>query len=39
MIIARNSITLHHVRDIASSTWYYKLQASTASPPDRKSVV
>ena len=33
MIIARNSITLHHVRDIASSTWYYKLQASTASPP------
>ena len=33
MIIARNSITLHHVRDITSSTWYYRLQASTASPP------
>lgn len=33
MIIARNSITLHHVRDITASTWYYKLQASTASPP------
>ena len=33
MILARNSITLAHVRDIASVTWYYKLQASTSSAP------
>lgn len=33
MILARNSITLTWERDISSVTWYYKLQASTASPP------
>lgn len=33
MILARNSITLHHLRDITTVVWYYKLQASTASPP------
>ena len=33
MIIARNTITLAHVTDIASVTWYYKLQASTATKP------
>ena len=33
MVIARGTITLHHVVDITSTTWYYKLQASTASAP------
>lgn len=33
MIISRNSITLHHLRDITAVVWYYKLQASTDSPP------
>ena len=33
MILARNSITLHHLRDITTVVWYYKLHASTASPP------
>ena len=33
MILARNSITVSHVRDIISTTWYYKLQASTAAKP------
>lgn len=33
MILARNSITLHHLRDITTVVWYYRLQASTASPP------
>ena len=32
-ILARASITLSTIRDIASTTWYYKLQASTASAP------
>ena len=35
MILARNSLTVSHVRDIISTTWYYKLQASTASPPEK----
>lgn len=35
MILARNSITLHHLRDITTVVWYYKLQASTASPPTK----
>lgn len=33
MILARNSITLHHLRDITAVVWYYKLQSSTASAP------
>lgn len=33
MVIARGIITIHHVVDIVSTTWYYKLQASTASAP------
>ena len=33
MILARNSITLHHLRDITTVVWYYKLQSSTASAP------
>ena len=33
MILTRSSITLTWERDIASVTWYYKLQASTASVP------
>jgi len=32
-IIARASTTLVQTVDISSVTWYYKLQASTASPP------
>jgi hypothetical protein len=35
MILARNSITLHHLRDITAVVWYYKLQASTASAPTK----
>ena len=34
-VIARESITVYHVLDISSVTWYYKLQASTASPPNK----
>ena len=30
---ATDSITLFHQVDIASVTWYYKLQSSTAAPP------
>ena len=33
MILTRSSITLTWERDITSVTWYYKLQASTASVP------
>ena len=33
MVLARNSITLTHMRDVADVTRYYKLQASTASAP------
>lgn len=33
VILARASITMTKVIDISSVTWYYKLQASTASPP------
>ena len=33
MILARASITLTWERDIATVTWFYKLQASTASVP------
>lgn len=32
-VLARDIITVTHVTDIIASTWYYKLQASTASPP------
>ena len=35
MILARNSITLHHLRDITTVVWYYKLQSSTASAPTK----
>jgi len=35
MILARSSITLTWERDIVSVTWYYKLQASTASVPPK----
>ena len=35
MILARNSITLHHLRDITAVVWYYKLQSSTASAPTK----
>lgn len=33
MILAKCEITIAHMKDINSVTWYYKLQASTASPP------
>lgn len=33
MILARSTITLTYIRDIVSTSWYYKLQASTASKP------
>lgn len=32
-ILARNTITLAKIVDVSAVTWYYKLQASTASPP------
>ena len=32
-ILARDSITVAWQKDIASVTWYYKLQSSTANPP------
>lgn len=32
-VLARDSITIAFIRDITSVTWYYKLQATTASPP------
>ncbi len=34
-VLAQGSITIYHVKDIASVTWYYKLQSSTLSPPDK----
>ncbi|MBE6005580.1 MAG: hypothetical protein E7238_00145 [Sarcina sp.] len=33
MIYASDSVTLSYIRDIASSTWYYKLQLSSAAAP------
>ena len=32
-VIARESITIYHVLDISSVTWFYQLVASTASTP------
>lgn len=32
-ILARNTITLAKIVDVSAVTWYYKLQASTATPP------
>lgn len=39
MILARNSITVARQTDITSVTWYYKLQASTASKPSKPTTV
>ena len=38
-ILARNSITVAWQTDITSVTWYYKLQASTASKPAKPTTV